>query len=233
MKRRGEKGFAPNWHFKVKRVADVAVTAYREMIVIATENFSQWSCEKWAWRVNLIKNSLIEINILPWPIPSKDNWFTRIQAAPQQILDTKGELMKMKFIIGKIMPMGWNPIGLMDIQIDSKDWIPFETSSLVITEPCKAPLMKNLEKNYRVALDPEPTKTPTQDKNSKPRLSRRKKSETEGDMHVTRKTRKRISANDKTEKAKTIVLSDSEVKPKKMKQQKLENLKKVYKNFNS
>ena len=156
MKRRGEKGFAPNWHFKVKRVADITVAAYKEMMVIATENFSQWSCEKWAWRLNLIKNALVEINILPWPIPTKDNWFTRIHAAPQQILDTKGDIMKMKFIIGKVMPLGWNPIGLMDVQIDSKDWIPFEKSSLELTEPCKAPIMKNLDKNYRLTLDPEP-----------------------------------------------------------------------------
>ena len=206
------------------------VASYRELLVIGTENFSQWSCEKWAWRTNLIKNGLIELGILPWPIPTKDNWFTRMNAAPQNILNTKGDMMKLKFQIGKIMPTGWNPIGLMELQTESKDWIPFEKSTITLTESCKVPLMKNLDKNYRVALNPEPTAEDLQAKTPKARIPRKKRATDESDMHVTKKLKKRTpvtSDQAETTTEKTIVLSDSECKPKKYKQQTLGNLKKV------
>ena len=79
--RRGQKGVTVDWHFKVKRLADLIASAFEEMMTIMLENFTQWSVEKWSWRINLIKNALIEINILPWPIPNQDNWFTRINNA--------------------------------------------------------------------------------------------------------------------------------------------------------
>ena len=225
MKRRGEKGFAPNWHFKVKRIADITVAAYRELLVIAAENFTQWSCEKWAWRTNLIKNNLIEINILPWPIPTKDNWFTRIHAAPQKIIETKGDVTKLKFQVGKIMPLGWKPVEILNLQTESKDWIPFDKSKVQLTEPCKAPLMKNLDSSYRLVIDPEPIVENIQAKTPPTRIPRKKRM-VESDMHVTKKAAKRKPVlSDFVDTA--IVLSDSEVKPKKMKQQKLQNLKKV------
>lgn len=230
MKRRGDKGFAPAWHFKVKRVADVIVASYRELMVVASENFAQWSCEKWVWRTNLIKNGLIELNILPWPIPTKDNWFTRIHAAPQNILATKGDVMKLKFQIGKIMPLGWNPIGIMDLQIESKDWIPFEKSEITKTEPCKVPFMKNLDHTYRVALEPEPKVEDLQAKTPKSRIPKKKSTSNENGMHVVKKLRKRTPLSSEfieIPPENAIVLSDSECKPKRLKQQKLNHLKKV------
>ena len=220
MKRKGEKGFNPKWHFKVKRIADVAVTACKEMQTVAAENFSQWSCEKWAWRTNLIKNALIELNILPWPLPNQDNWFTRINAAPQNILDTKGDLMKMKFQIGKILPLGWNPIGLMDLQIESKDWIPFEKDELSKIMPCKAPKMKNLSDNYRLILDPEPILPAIAAKTPKNRIRKKTTSKKEDGVHA-------ITTRKRKMEAETIVVSETEDKPKKMKQATLSQLKKV------
>ena len=81
MTRRGEKGLSTKWPFKAKRLADIIIHAVNEMNVIAVENMTQWSVEKWMWRVNLIKNALIELKILPWPIPRETNWFTRINGA--------------------------------------------------------------------------------------------------------------------------------------------------------
>lgn len=77
--RRGEKGPSIDWHFKVKRISSLIVTAVNEFVTIAIENHTQWSNEKWIWRINLIKNALLELKILPWPIQGKNNWFTRIE----------------------------------------------------------------------------------------------------------------------------------------------------------
>lgn len=81
MTRRGEKGLSAEWPYKAKRLADMIVQAVKEMTVIAAENMTQWSVEKWMWRVTLIKNALIELKILPWPLPKENNWFTRINVA--------------------------------------------------------------------------------------------------------------------------------------------------------
>ena len=79
--RSGQKGLSHDWHLKVKRLADVAMQATDEMVTIMAENFAQWSIEKWMWRVNLIKNILIELEILPWPTVERDNWFIAINDA--------------------------------------------------------------------------------------------------------------------------------------------------------
>ena len=79
MARKGEKGPAIEWHFKVKRISALIMAATMEFVTIAVENHAQWSNEKWIWRINTIRNALMEINILPWPIQGKNNWFTRIE----------------------------------------------------------------------------------------------------------------------------------------------------------
>ena len=76
--RKGQKGLTAKWHFQVKRMSDIAVHSFKELMVVASENFSQWSCEKYIWRLTLIRNALMAIDILPWPIPKQENWFTRI-----------------------------------------------------------------------------------------------------------------------------------------------------------
>ena len=85
MTRRGEKGLSAEWPIKAKRLSDIVSMAVKEMTVIAVENMTQWSVEKWMWRVNLIKNALLELKILPWPIPKENNWFTRINVAGKTI----------------------------------------------------------------------------------------------------------------------------------------------------
>ena len=154
--RRGQKGLSQQWHFQVKQMSDLAVHSFKEMITVAAENFSQWSCEKYIWRVTMIRNVLQAIDILPWPIAKQDNWFTRLDEAPKSMIDSNGDLMKMKFIIGTLMPMGWNPIQILETNIESKDWLPFEKMNLTLAESCKVPKMRNLPEEYRLKLVPKP-----------------------------------------------------------------------------
>ena len=67
-------------------------------------------------------------------------------------MDTKGEMIKMKHQIAKILPVGWNPMKILEIQVQAKDWVPFENDFFQIEEPYKAPLMKNMPVNYRLRL---------------------------------------------------------------------------------
>ena len=53
----------------------------------------------------------------------------------------------MKHQILRILPVGWDPKAMMELQIDAKDWIPFENSEFNLEEPYKAPLMKNMPPN--------------------------------------------------------------------------------------
>ena len=81
MTRRGQKGLSIEWPYKAKRLSDLITQAVRELTLIASENMVQWSVEKWMWRVNMIKNALVDLKILPWPIPTENNWYTRINEA--------------------------------------------------------------------------------------------------------------------------------------------------------
>ena len=81
MTRKGEKGLSAEWHFKAKRCADLIQTAVNEMTLVTSMNMLQWSVEKWMWNVSCMRNALITLNILPWPIPTEDNWFTRVNSA--------------------------------------------------------------------------------------------------------------------------------------------------------
>ena len=63
-------------------------------------------------------------------------------------------MAKMKHQILRILPVGWDPKAMMELQIDAKDWIPFENSEFNLEEPYKAPLMKNMPPNYRLKLVP-------------------------------------------------------------------------------
>ena len=116
--------------------------------------------------------------------------------------------MKLRHEIQKIIPKGWSPADCIEIQIEPKDWIPFENGKFDLTHPCKAPLMKNMPPNYRLRLKPNPDQSPAKPKPVKRRLVRK----------VPKKapTLKEV-----------IELSDSEVKAKKLKQQKLNQMKKV------
>ena len=86
MTRKGEKGLSTDWQFKVKRISSLIVAAVDEFVVIAVENHTQWSNEKWIWRVNMIRNALTELKILPWPIQGKNNWFTRIENSGKSLI---------------------------------------------------------------------------------------------------------------------------------------------------
>ena len=81
MTRKGEKGLSDGWHFKVTRLSALVHSAVNEFVLVALENHTQWSTEKWMWRFTLIKNALTELKILPWPLPKADSWFNRIDQA--------------------------------------------------------------------------------------------------------------------------------------------------------
>ena len=83
--RKGQKGVIQDWHLKVKRLADLIVNAFDPMVVVIVENHAQWSVEKYVWRITLIKNALLEMGILPWPI-AQDNWFTRVNSLGKKLL---------------------------------------------------------------------------------------------------------------------------------------------------
>ena len=118
--------------------------------------------------------------------------------------------MKLRHEIQKIIPKGWSPANCIEIQIEPKDWIPFENGKFELTQSCKAPLMKNIPSNYRLRLKPNPEHAP-----AKPQPVKRR---------LVRKVPKRAPTLKEV-----IELSDSEVKAKKMKQQKLNQMKKVSK----
>ena len=142
-------------------------------------------------------------------------------------IDSKGDLCKMKHQLAKLLPLGWNPAKLMDIQVESKEWIPFENSKLELIEPSKAPKMKNQVENHRLKLVPQ-----TKEVSSKPvkKLPSResKKRSLASTSGIDAATLPRIPKK-KTKPAETILLSDSEPKDKRMKQAKITNLKKVIK----
>ena len=124
-------------------------------------------------------------------------------------MDTEGNLMKLRHEIQRILPAGWSQANCMEIQIEAKDWIPFETAKFDLDTPFKAPLMKNMPVNYRLKLKPtleaaEPTK----------KLKKRL---------VRRPLKRKITPKS----SEVIEVSDTEQKAKKMKQQKLNQMKKV------
>ena len=110
----------------------------------------------------------------------------------------------------------------MDVQIESKDWIPFEKECLSKIMPCKAPKIKNLSENYRLMLDPEPLLPSLMAKTPKTKIRKKPVSKKEEGVHAV-VTRKRKNESE------PIVLSESEDKPKRMKQATLSQLKKVLK----
>ena len=120
-------------------------------------------------------------------------------------------MMKLRHEIQCIIPVGWSPSECIALQIESRDWIPFENSVFDLETLSKAPLMRNMPANYRLKLKPEPDEEHTTKKIVKKRLVKRP---------LKRKITPKLSD--------IIELSDSEVKAKKMKQQKLNQMKKVH-----
>ena len=118
--------------------------------------------------------------------------------------------MKLRHEIQCILPTGWSQSDCMELQIEAKDWVPFENSKFDLETPYKAPLMKNMPANYRLKLKPNTENLETEPKMVKRRL-------------VKRPLRRKVTP--KT--SEIVVVSDSEVKAKKLKQQKLVQLKKV------
>ena len=127
------------------------------------------------------------------------------------MLETGGNMMKLRHEIQCIIPVGWSPSECIALQIESRDWIPFENSVFDLETLSKAPLMRNMPANYRLKLKPEPDEEPMTKKIVKKRLVKRP---------LKRKITPKLSD--------IIELSDSEVKAKKLKQQKLNQMKKVY-----
>ena len=119
--------------------------------------------------------------------------------------------MKLRHEIQCIIPVGWSPSECIALQIESRDWIPFENSVFDLETLSKAPLMRNMPANYRLKLKPEPDEEPMTKKIVKKRLVKRP---------LKRKITPKLSD--------IIELSDSEVKAKKLKQQKLNQMKKVH-----
>ena len=127
------------------------------------------------------------------------------------MLETGGNMMKLRHEIQCIIPVGWSPSECIALQIESRDWIPFENSVFDLETLSKAPLMRNMPANYRLKLKPEPDEEPMTKKIVKKRLVKRP---------LKRKITPKLSD--------IIELSDSEVKAKKLKQQKLNQMKKVH-----
>ena len=132
-------------------------------------------------------------------------WFSA-----QKFLDTEGDLMKLRHEIQKILPVGWSPSDCLQVNIEAKDWVPFENSKFQLEQPCKAPIMKNMPPNYRLKLKPNPDKSPVR------KVIKKK---------LVKKPVKRKASTSAVKEV--IELSDSEVKDKKMKQQKINQMKKV------
>ena len=135
----------------------------------------------------------------------------------KKFLDTGGDLMKLRHEIQCILPLDWSPAECMQVQIEAKDWVPFENSKFQLTSLYKAPLMKNMPSNYRLRLKPN-----SEDEEPKKRLVKKKPTNS-----VSRPVRKR-----KTKPSEEVIeVSDSEIKAKKFKQQKLQSMKKVNRNI--
>ena len=118
--------------------------------------------------------------------------------------------MKLRHEIQCILPAGWSATDCLELQIEAKDWVPFEDSKFNLEEPYKAPLMRNMPPNYRLKLKPSDQST-----DSKTKVVRKRT--------IKRPLRKRAP------KAEDIIeVSDTEMKAKKLKQQKLNQMKKVY-----
>ena len=128
----------------------------------------------------------------------------------KKFLDTDGNVMKLRHEIQCILPSGWSQSDCLELQTEAKDWIPFENSKFDLETPYKAPLMKNMPVNYRLKLKPNPETTETALKVVKKRL-------------VKRPLKRKITSKS----SEVVVLSDTEVKAKKLKQQKLMQMKKV------
>ena len=126
------------------------------------------------------------------------------------MLETEGDLMKLRHEIQCILPTGWSQSKCLELQIESKDWIPFEASKFDLCTPYKAPIMKNMPLNHRLKLKPNPEGA----ESTKPVVRRR----------LVKRPKRKITP--KTEDY--IEISDSEVKAKKLKQQKLNQMKKVF-----
>ena len=116
--------------------------------------------------------------------------------------------MKLRHEIQCILPSGWSPTDCLELQVEAKDWVPFEDSKFNLEEPYKAPLMRNMPTNYRLKLKPS-----DQPNEPKKKLVRKRT--------VKRPLRKAPKTSD------IIEVSDTEMKAKKLKQQKLNQMKKV------
>ena len=124
-------------------------------------------------------------------------------------MDTEGDMMKLRHEIQCVLPHGYSQANCLELQVEAKDWVPFENAKFSLEEPCKAPLMKNMPPNYRLKLKPSDQSEPAKTKVVRKRI-------------IKRPLRKRAPKIEDI-----IELSDSEVKAKKLKQQKLNQMKKV------
>ena len=117
--------------------------------------------------------------------------------------------MKLRHEIQCILPSGWAQAECLELQVEAKDWVPFENAKFDLVEPYKAPLMRNMPPNHRLKLKPS-----DQPEQPKTKLVRKRV--------VKRPLRKRTP-----KMADIIEVSDTEIKAKKLKQQKLNQMKKV------
>ena len=135
----------------------------------------------------------------------------KLYFSAKKFLDTEGDLMKLRHEIQCVLPHGYSQVDCIELQVEAKDWVPFENAKFSLEEPSKAPLMKNMPPNYRLKLKPM-----DQPESSKPKVVRKR---------IVKRPRKRAPKSEDI-----IELSDSEVKAKKLKQQKLNQMKKVSNN---
>ena len=64
-------------------------------------------------------------------------------------MDSKGDCEKLRKVLIRILPKGTSPNVMAEAQVEFKDWIPFENSTITLLENHLAPKMKNMPPMHR------------------------------------------------------------------------------------